>query len=134
MHDVMQPLIHKAPVHEIAVNVSRMGLSIGDTAELHELTDGKIGVFALVLRPFLGLFPRRRIIGLGVLGPASERLIRQAVVRRETLRVRIVDLMPEHLTSEGQGPEIHISIWGDPRHLDLPMHDQFDKDPVGSGR
>jgi hypothetical protein len=30
--------------------------------------------------------------------------------------VRIVALVPEHLAN-GLPPEIHISVWGDPRHL-----------------
>lgn len=119
MHDLIQPLIHKAAVHDVAVNVSRTGLSIGDTAELHELSDGRVGVFARVQRSILGLFSRRTVIGLGVLGPNSERLIKRAVVQGETLRVRIVGLTPEHLSASGEGPEIYVSVWGDPRHLDL---------------
>lgn len=117
MHDLLQPLIHKAAVHNIVVNIARTGLSIGDEAELHELPDGQIGVFARVRRHFLGLIPRKMILPIGVLGPGAGRLISSAVVQGENLRVRIVGLTPEHLASEGQGPEIHISVWGDPRHL-----------------
>jgi hypothetical protein len=117
MHDLLQPLIHKAAVHDIAIHIARTGLSIGDEAELHELPDGRIGVFARVTRRFLGLFPRSIKLPIGVLGPGAGRLIAGAVIQGESLRVRIVGLTPEHLAPEGQGPEIHISVWGDPRHL-----------------
>lgn len=117
MQDLLQPLIHKAAVHDITVNIARTGLSIGDEAELHELPDGRIGVFARVSRRFLGMFPRQTKLPIGVLGPGAGRLIAAAVIRGESLRVRIVGLTPEHLAPEGSGPEIHISVWGDPRHL-----------------
>lgn len=117
MNDLLQPLIHKAAVHSITVNVARTGLSIGAPAELHTLPDGRVGVFVQLKRWFLGLIPRQVMALVGVLGPHATALIAPAVERGESLRVRIVGLTPEHLASEGAGPEIHISVWGDPRHI-----------------
>lgn len=117
MQDVFQPLIHKAAVHEIAVNIARAGLSIGDEAELHALPDGRIGVFARLSRRLLGLIPRQVTVHIGTLGPQARAFLSPAVEGGESLRVRIVGLTPEHLTVEGGRPEIHISVWGNPRHL-----------------
>ena len=117
MHEMMQPLIHKAALRDIALHVGRTGLSIGDEALLHLLPDGRIGVFVRLHRRLLGLLPRRVTVLAGTLGPQASALIGGAVDRQETLRIRIVGLTPEHLASEGMGPEIHVSVWGDPRHL-----------------
>lgn len=123
MYDLLQPLIHKAAVHDIAVNVARTGLSIGSEAELHLLPDGRIGVFARLNRRFLGFIPRQVTVLIGVLGPQASALIIPAVERNELLRVRIVGLTPEHLTAPGFGPEVHVSVWGDPRHIAVWAHD-----------
>lgn len=117
MHDLLQPLIHKAAVHDISVHVARTGLSIGSEAELHLLPDSRIGVFARLSRRFLGIIPRQVTVLIGVLGPQASALIAPAVERDELLRVRIVGLTPEHLTAPGFGPEVHVSVWGDPRHI-----------------
>lgn len=123
MHDLLQPLIHKAAVREIAVHVARTRLSIGDESELHPLPDGRIGVFVRQTRRFLGLIPRQITLLIGVLGPQASALIAPAVERGELLRVRIVGLTPEHLMPNGAGPEVHISVWGDPRHVAVWAND-----------
>lgn len=119
MNDLLQPLIHKAAVRDIAVHVARTGLSIGSEAALLPLPDGRIGVFARLDRRFLGVIPRKVTVLIGVLGPQASALIAPAVERDELLRVRIVGLTPEHLTAPGLGPEVHVSVWGDPRHISV---------------
>lgn len=116
MQDSIQPLIHKAAVQDIAVHIARSGLSIGDEATLHSLTDGRIGVFAARRRRLLGLIPQRVTTCLGTLGPQAATLIGPAVEAGFPLRVRIVGLTPEHLAGEG-APEIHISVWGAARQI-----------------
>ena len=116
MHDLIQPLVHKTAVHDLAVVVRRTDLSIGDTAELHELPDGRIGVFTARRKSFLGLFPRQQVQMLGILGPKASRLVGPSVAAGDFLRIRIVGLTPEHLSPDGQA-EVHVSIWGDPRLL-----------------
>ncbi len=116
MTDSKLPLIHKAPVEGLTVHVARAGLSIGDTASLNRLADGRVGVFARVRQPFLGLIPRHRVALLGHLGPLAEEIVSPSLDHGDDLRIRIIDLMPEHL-SNGFPPEVYISVWGDPRHL-----------------
>lgn len=116
MTDAKLPLIHKAPVEGISVHVARTGLSIGDAAWLDRLSDGRIGVFAQVRKSVLGLFPRLRPALLGHLGPIAEEIVAPSLAHGDPLRVRIIDLVPEHL-SNGFPPEVYISVWGDPRHL-----------------
>jgi len=105
------------------VHVARTGLSIGSEAELHPLPDGRVGVFARLSRRFLGFIPRQVTLLIGVLGPQASALIAPAVERGELLRVRIVGLTPEHLTAPGFGPEVHVSVWGDPKHIAVWAHD-----------
>lgn len=116
MTDAKLPLIHKAPVEGLTVHVARTRLSIGDTAWLDRLSDGRVGVFARVRQPFLGLIPRHRPALLGHLGPLAEEIVSPSLAHGDDLRVRIIDLTPEHLAN-GFPPEVYISVWGDPRHL-----------------
>ena len=116
MTEAMLPLIHKAPVEGLCVHVGRTGVSIGDPAWLARLEDGRIGVFARIRAPILGLIPRHRAGLLGHLGPRAERIVKPSLDHHDALRVRIIDLVPEHLAKDDP-PEVHISVWGDPRHL-----------------
>jgi len=116
MSDSKFPLIHKAPVEGLLINVARAGLVIGDTAGIDRLPDGRIGVYARIRRPFLGVIPRRCTVLIGHLGPSVEDILAPSLSHGDKLRVRIIDLTPEHL-SHGFPPELYISVWGDPRHL-----------------
>ena len=116
MSDAKLPLIHKAPVEGLAIHVARTGLSIGDAAWLDRLSDGRIGVFARLKKPILGLIPHHREGLVGHLGPVAEEIIAPSLAHGDDLRVRIIDLTPEHLAN-GYPPEVYISVWGDPRHL-----------------
>lgn len=116
MTDAKLPLIHKAPVEGLLVHVARAGLAIGDTAALERLPDGRVGVVASIRQPLLGLIPRQRPALLGHLGPVAEEIVTPSLQHGDPLRVRIIDLVPEHL-SNGYPPEVYISVWGDPRHL-----------------
>ncbi|MDZ4137040.1 MAG: hypothetical protein U1D06_15830, partial [Paracoccaceae bacterium] len=119
VQDVVQPIIHKAPVMGLAVNIHKAGLSIGDPADLRLLADGQIGVYVTVRKRFL-FFPRKVVAFLGHLGPQASQIILPALDRGGTLRVRIVSLKPEHLAGPNK-PEVHVSIWGDVRHLRAPV-------------
>lgn len=116
MSDPKLPLIHKAPVERLMVHVARSGLVIGDSAWFDRLADGRIGVFAQLKRSILWIVPRRGPRLLGHLGPIAEDIVAPSLAHGDDLRVRIVALVPEHLAN-GNPPEIHISVWGDPRHL-----------------
>ncbi len=116
MSDAKLPLIHKAPVEGLVIHVARTALAIGDTAWLDRLPDGRIGVFARLSQPILGLIPRLRPGLMGHLGPMAEEIVAPSLAHGDALRVRIIDLVPEHLAN-GFPPEVYISVWGDPRHL-----------------
>jgi hypothetical protein len=116
MTDTKLPLIHKAPVEALTLHVARARLAIGDHAWLERLSDGKIGVFATVRQLVLGFLPRWRPALLGHLGPVAEEIVAPSLAHGDPLRVRIIDLVPEHL-SNGYPPEVYISVWGDPRHI-----------------
>jgi hypothetical protein len=116
MYDIIEPIIHKATVMDLRINIKNTGLSIGDTAELHLNEDGCVSVFATALRR--GFFLRRRVLcRVGQLGPQASQMLTPALRRGERLRVRIVGLTPEHLAPEGKA-EMHISVWGTIRHVD----------------
>lgn len=116
MSDAKLPLLHKAPVEGLRLHVARSGLALGDAARLLRLADGSIGVIATVRQPILGLIPRRRETVIGRLDPLAEEIISPSLDHGDALRVRVVALMPEYLAN-GNPPEVHVSVWGDPRHL-----------------
>lgn len=116
MHDIMEPILPQVPVEGIALHIGRSGLSMGDAAEARLMADGRIGIWSRLSQPFLGLVPRRRDVLLGHLGPVAGLIATHALEVGAPLRVRVVMLTPEHLAGENQ-PEIHVSIWGDPRLL-----------------
>lgn len=116
MSDAKLPLLHKALVEGLRVHVARSGLAIGATARLVRLSDGRIGVITLLRQRVLGLFPRWREDVLGHLGPLAEAIVSPSLDHGDDLRVRVVALMPEYLAN-GNPPEVHVSVWGDPRHL-----------------
>lgn len=116
MSDAKLPLLHKASVDGLLVHVARSGLAIGDRATVLRLPDGRVGVMALCRQPWLGLIPRWRQRLIGHLGPLAEDVVSPSLDSGDPLRVRIVALVPEYLTN-GFPPEVHVSVWGDPRHL-----------------
>ncbi len=116
MTDAKLPLIHKAPVEGLQIHVARTRLAIGDMAFLDRLSDGRVGVYARVRHMILGIFPRHHTALIGHLGPVAEEIVAPSLAHGDDLRVRIIDLTPEHLAN-GFPPEVYISVWGDPRHL-----------------
>ncbi len=119
MQDNLQPIIHKAPVNQLRLRLAQSGLSIGDKVEMRPLDHGGIGVFATLRRRWLGLFSRRVDMLLGELAESASNVVAPALERGDVLRVRIVDLTPEHLARDST-PGLHISIWGDPAHMASP--------------
>lgn len=130
MSDAKRPLIHKAPVEGIRIHVARTGLGIGDPATLERMSDGRVGVLARLKQPILGLIPHHREGVIGHLGPMAEEIIAPSLAHGDALRVRIIDLIPEHLAN-GFPPEVYISVWGDPRHLQpvLGVPELFQAEP-----
>lgn len=116
MYDVMEPILPVVPVEGIAVNISRSGLAMGDRCEARLMSDGRVGIFARVRQPILRVIPRWRQGYLGHLGPVAGQVMAPALLEGASLRVRVVQLTPEHLAGPGM-PEIMISVWGDPRWL-----------------
>ncbi|GLS86326.1 hypothetical protein GCM10010873_13000 [Cypionkella aquatica] len=116
MQDILQVLIHKAPVQGLLLHIGKSGLCIGDAAELHLQNDGKIAIHAQAKRPLLGLLPRRSLRHLGHLGPAATNVMTEPLRHGDHLRVRIVGLTPEHLSPDGAA-EVYISVWSNTHRL-----------------
>ena len=135
MREIMEPILPQVPVEGISVHIGRSRLSMGDAVTARLLPDGRVGVFALVQRPFLGLVPLRREAYLGHLGPIAAQVLTPALLDGAALRLRVVMLTPEHLVGAGQ-PEIHISVWGDPRLLTpfLDVPELFHAEPAPPAR
>lgn len=123
MREMIEPILPQVPVEEIAIHVARSHLSMGDAAEARLTPDGRVGIWARVRKPFLGVLPIRRQAYIGHLGPIAAQILTPALLDGAPLRLRIVMLTPEHLAGAGL-PEVHISIWGDPKlltpFLDVP--------------
>lgn len=123
MAERLEPILPQVPVEGLALHIGRSGISLGDPAEAQLLPDGRVGIFARIRRPFLGLVPVWRQGYLGHLGPIAEQILGPALAEGVNLRLRIVLLTPEHLAGSGP-PEVVVSIWGEPTqlapYLDLP--------------
>ena len=111
MQDILQPLINKAQIRGLRVNVTKTGLCIGDTAHLRLLEDGQIAVYARGNQPWLGFIPRSRTLRLGQMGPSATAMLTTPLQDEMHLRVRIVGLTPEHLSPSRQA-EVCVSVWG----------------------
>ncbi len=122
MREIMEPILPQVPVEGISVHIARSRLSMGDPVEARLMPDGRVGIWARIRRPVLG-FPLWREAYLGHLGPVAAQVLTPALLDGAALRLRVVMLTPEHLAGARE-PEIHVSVWGDPRlltpFLDVP--------------
>ncbi len=116
MIETLHPILPKTPVLGLRLHVGRSGLCIGDPATLQLSETGEVELMARVRRRHFGVFPYTGAALLGHLGPVVARILTPALQNGSPLRVRIVGLTPEHLCGVA-GPEVHISVWADPRLL-----------------
>lgn len=112
---IIEPIIHKAAVKDLRHPLRNAGLSIGDTCELHLGDDDRIAVYVHILRRRF-LIRRRVWAIIGYLGAQANPLLSPALRRGDPLRVRLVGLTPEHLSTGGT-PEMYISVWGNTQHF-----------------
>ena len=76
---------------------------------------GRVIVTAMVRQRVLGVFGRTRLRSLGHLGPVIDQLLMPLIATGQELRVRVVGITPEHLSTD-DGPEVFVSVWGAPGH------------------
>ena len=101
--DTPIPLLAKVPVHDLQIHVGRSGLSLGDTVALSLDAHGRVIVTAMVRQRVLGVFGRTRLRSLGHLGPVIDQLLMPLIATGQELRVRVVGITPEHLSTD-DGP------------------------------
>jgi hypothetical protein len=119
MREIPELILPQVPVEGISVHIGRSRLSMGDPVTARLVPDGRVAIWARVYRPLLGIIPRWRSTCLGHLGPVAAQIVTPALLEGHSLRLRVVMLTPEHL-AVGRDPEIHVSVWGDPKLL-LPF-------------
>ncbi|MDQ2066537.1 hypothetical protein Q9295_09135 [Xinfangfangia sp. CPCC 101601] len=122
MRDIIEPILPQVPVEGIALHIGRSRLSMGDAVVPRLMADGQVGLWARVVRPWMGIIPVWRDGFIGQLGPVASEILAPAIEAGQKMRLRVVMLTPEHLAGDGQ-PEIHVSIWGDPKLL-VPFLDR----------
>ncbi len=91
MHDILEPILPQVPIEGITLHIGRSGLSMGDAAEARMMADGRVGVWARVKRPVLGIVPRRRDTRLGHLGPVAGQILTSALEEGAPLRLRFAN-------------------------------------------
>src|SRR5690606_27988007 len=106
MAERLDPILPQVPVEGIAVHIAKSGIGMGDTAQAVLMPDGRVGVYALVKKRWLGLFSTRKLGYLGHMGPIPEQVLAPALAEGVSMRLRIVVLTPEHLATNGP-PEIY---------------------------
>jgi hypothetical protein len=119
MREILEPILPQVPVEGISVHIGRSRLSMGDPVSARLAAEGRVDIWARVYRPLFGIIPRWRSTRLGHLGPVAAQILAPALQDGLSLRLRVVMLTPEHL-AVGREPEIHVSVWGDPKLL-LPF-------------
>lgn len=118
----MQVLIYKTELKGLAsARHWPRDLAPGDPVGLRLDAERIIGVYA-THKPRLWMRKPRQI-RLGELNEQDTTLLDLAVRSGAHLRVRIVEIHPANLTSNGQ-PRVAISVWGDPKDLSTqgPRH------------
>lgn len=112
----MQVLIYKTELKGLAsARHWPRNLAPGDPVVLRlDDADRIIGVYATHTPRLWMRKPRH--IRLGELNEPTATLLDLAVRAGAHLRVRIVEIQPPNLTSNGQ-PRVAISVWGDPKDL-----------------
>lgn len=118
-NDIVELILPQVPVEGIAVHIGRSRLSMGDTVTPKVIAEGKVGLWVRLNRPWAGIIPLQRDTYIGHLGDVASQILYPAVQAGHPLRMRVVVLTPEHLAGAGQ-PEIHVSVWGNPKLL-LPF-------------
>jgi hypothetical protein len=119
MREILEPILPQVPVEGISIHIGRSRLSMGDPVSARLVADGRVEIWSRIYRPLLGFIPRWRSTCLGHLGPVAAQILTPALLDGLSLRLRVVMLTPEHL-AVGREPEIHVSVWGDPKLL-LPF-------------
>lgn len=107
----MEPLIYKTTLE---MKRSPVWLSPGTPIDLQASQDGT--VFALARRAARWPFRGEKRVRIGALRPDAAELLRPLLERGAHLRVRIVVLVPAHLTPDRQA-RVAVSVWGDARAL-----------------
>lgn len=107
----MEPLIYKTT---LKMERSPTWLSPGTPIDLRASPDGT--VFALARRAARWPFRGEKRVRIGDLRPDAAELLRPLLEAGAHLRVRIVTLVPAHLTPDRQA-RVAVSVWGDARAL-----------------
>jgi hypothetical protein len=103
----MQLLIYKT---ELVVERAPGWLEPNSPIELRP-QDGTIVAFARRPPRWMSLFGEARPVRIGLLTEEAVGILRPAFEAGSTLRVRIVELHPAHLTTD-QRARISVSVWG----------------------
>jgi hypothetical protein len=116
MIEHLHPVLPKTPVLGVTHHIGRSGLSIGDPVDLQLTHAGTLRLMVPIRRRILGIYPYFRPEALGDLGPVVGRILAPALRAGAQMRVRIVDLVPEHMAGS-RAPRVYVSVWADPQRL-----------------
>lgn len=83
--------------------------------------NGSISAYAVWPSSLFGLRPGGPV-RIGALSSQAGSLLAPALRTNAPLRVRIVELVPPHLATNGQA-RVAVSVWGDPHRLRLTPND-----------
>jgi hypothetical protein len=117
----MQILIYKTDLR-----VERAPAWLTPTAPVRLYLEDNGAVSAYAVRPssLFGLRPGGPV-RIGALSSKAGNLLVPALRTNAPLRVRAVELVPPHLTIDGQA-RVAVSVWGDLKRLRLAPNDRMD--------
>ena len=107
----MKIIFEKTKVHDLKVDVVKANLCIGDDLEIDMAAKGVLELFYFKEMSFISRFlGRKKSKRLGPLSSEDSKNLSQKLKKAHKIRVRVVDILPKHL-SKNKYDEVHVSIW-----------------------
>jgi hypothetical protein len=111
----MQVLFHKAELTNLEVNPADVSLPIGAHVSSMQEAQDLVGAYVTIPSRWPFGIGGEKLIRLGGLDPAISPLICSVGVDLAQLRVRVVEIVPSHLSESGIA-SVYVSIWGAGHH------------------
>ena len=112
----MQALIHQTSLHALQFPLAGSGVVLGQTVHLKCDKDHQVAAFVTLPTRWPFGLGKARFRQLGLLPLKAAEMIKPALERQASLRVRIVEMEPAHARIDGVD-QVSLSVWGQPTDL-----------------
>ena len=107
----MKIIFKKTEVHDLKIDIVKTKLCIGDELEISDDTQGVTDLFFYKKNGFFAkLLGRKKLKALGSLSAEDSGKLIQKLHGSHKSRVRVVDILPKHLSKVGYD-RVYVSVW-----------------------